>query len=520
MTYLVAGRCTGGDMRVLWTEIALATLWLAGCDLDRKPEQANSPVAPPVALTRDIPSTQYHLADEACQKDEATPVTGPLVSADIFTIAYNAERLQSYVIMTPENTEILGIRSDALLHSSAVGKLLYGARYERICREIPPHGQALLQSCLDGNKQVPWRIKDAGYPLRICHDPADYPRESYEAVALTSLYHVEKAFHAITIAFGRQLPPITVEILPHYVSFYPGASGDPAKWSATYFSHNLAYFPGRNLLVVFPEADKGNALFDKNGHLWESPFAIGHEIGHHLEHEILTLSASSFVDNDEHSPLAGLMRDRLGLLAEGGVSGLPHLVDALLEGFADLVGYYVTNHDENGIKGLVGFGINRNPQDPWFHYDNQPTAKQLDTALLSRVTDMSLDISQRISDNYKVGSVMAYAMQSLISIITTDGYRPFLSAGSRFEGSPDSLRLALAIAWFTEIYRQDSTGLAVDVPLAAWSKGVERMLPKQVNAAAMPAESLARLHSELCRKMREIAPVVPPPFGDENGISC
>ena len=509
-------------MRTFVFIMGWTTFWLFGCGQDRKPVPAEMPVAPTVALTRAPPSNLNYMADSACQKgvESSSPVA--LAAAGIYALTYNASDAKSYVVKTSRELAGLGVRIDPALHSIAVDKVLYGSRYERMCGQAAPRGQALMQNCTSGDRVVGWRKRDAGYPLKICKDPADYPRESYEAIALSSLYHVEEAFHAINAALGHPLSQITLEILPHYISFYPEQSGESAAWTATYFTHNLAYFPGRNLLVVFPETAAGAAFYDTYGHLWESPFAIGHEMGHHLERELLTLPPNGFVDGDRSGPVRALMNRRLGLVdAPGGAGGSAHLTDALLEGFADLVGYYVTKHDANGIKGLVGFGINRNPEDPSFHYDGQEVAKKLDADLLARLTGAASDPLQRVTDTYKVGSVMAYAMQSLIGIMIEDSYRPFLVTGNTFSNAKDTLSLALAIGWFSEVYnRQDGRAQAADISLSAWTLGVENMVGKQFHLDAMPPFLASRLRGVLCRQMQAIVPTAALPFSIENKTSC
>src|SRR5262249_55571374 len=127
----------------------------------------------------------------------------------------------------------------------------------------------------------------SGGTLRICADGRTYDRLSYEGVALTSLFYLQRArdtYQRLAVAGGAPAPqPIALRVLPAFKDTYDNyndANGD--NQLVTYITHNLAYFPVGQMIAVFPETATVSAK--ESGFFWESEFVLSHEYGHHLDY--------------------------------------------------------------------------------------------------------------------------------------------------------------------------------------------------------------------------------------------
>lgn len=133
-------------------------------------------------------------------------------------------------------------------------------------------------------------------PLKICHAQALYPKDSVEHVALTSLAHLEKAYLfylAHKPAMVAALPRAQLYILPQFITKHKHAlTNQPISESTTY--DNLSYiekFYDTPTFIIHPPTptiDPPNSLISSSSssppkpYLWEYPWALAHELGHHI----------------------------------------------------------------------------------------------------------------------------------------------------------------------------------------------------------------------------------------------
>ena len=146
------------------------------------------------------------------------------------------------------------------------------------------------EGCVDpvSGRATGWSVTNgAGGQLRACKDNYPYDRESYEGVALTSLFHLQTARKAYIEATGRNdLPRFTLETLPIVRDEIKGYQKSPseAKYDATFYhTHNAAYAKSGkdDYIFIFPETKELG--YQPRGYLWESAFVLAHEFGHLVE---------------------------------------------------------------------------------------------------------------------------------------------------------------------------------------------------------------------------------------------
>lgn len=263
-------------------------------------------------------------------------------------------------------------------------------------------------------------------PLKVCNPKGDYQRNSYEGVALTGLYFIEKAYNYFyKITGGDALPKVNFFVLPEirvFTTYESGPlSGEQEEMS---FENNLTYidnYYSRPSIMVHPNTQ--SPVDDLSGNnLWETEWGMAHEFGHHV---LTTLSgyskgdfSASIVDSvfiDSHSDVNLLLATEAPTMSGLRRVGAKDAWGAFNEAFADLYGFYSAGKKPKLMEGLKCFGASRDV-----------LSEDFTNGELKRITDYNYDTfysTSRVQGQgcsganfqsiHSVGAVIAHGLHKL-----------------------------------------------------------------------------------------------------------
>ena len=224
------------------------------------------------------------------------------------------------------------------LQTPLIAQTFYGNVFQRRCY----HYNKKTGNCFDRDLQpVKWQhFKNSGGQLRICAQNEQYPRDSFEYVALRSAYHLQDAHRFYQESVGKSVPTMSLQILPFFRTFYQ------SEQISTYAlrHNNIVYFPHSKTMAVLPEGEnfQGKSL-------WDSPYVMAHEFAHHAQYYVLlqhNIGSVAFTKTQKKNKQSA---------------------EAFLEGWADLFAYYATGENPHLISTYPCFGFNRDISNHLFH---------------------------------------------------------------------------------------------------------------------------------------------------------
>ncbi len=485
---------------------ALLMSLLPACG-QRTTEVRDSGILPLIESAR-VPAV-YELADGACQTDTANyGLTGTTI------FAWDNQAV---------DTVPVPLNGGDPLQSAAISETTWNDRFERVCDYNRPSG---AQCADDAGNERGWDQTSSSGKLRVCKDGHAYGRTTYEGVALTSSYFINAAYdkYRALAEPGAPVTPIRLSVLPTFIDYFDHfPQGNRLYRARTFITHNLAYFPGSTMIVVFPE-EKARAATSP-GFLWESGFVLAHEYGHHIDamrHAVqframgLTWNPRTHSFDDEAALTGGNGRDTERAQLQG----------ALAEGFADLLAYYVDGGSGRSLVGLPDLGYNRNVGTTTFSNGDEKilTPDRLKDLLHSRAgssagTPLQNELSY--ADIHTVGAVLAHTVDQFLA-------RLALTDTAITPGSPADInrRYQLALAWMDVV-------VAAQVRLPDGASGAELLSPlteafeavTQAQLTAFPLTATpdagdAQLRLAICTDVLARLPALPRPPFPTNGTAC
>lgn len=518
------------DDLVITYRLLVVALVLTACGHEDPPPPKKRPILQ-IQAVRDAPQ-EYTVADPACQSasDEYT-----LVST--WVAAWQGESV------IQKNVPLRDTFTKRSLVNTAVARTTFGGTEERLCTgSLGPS-----QPCLDKNFQEPaWDSITPGKELRICKADPQFGRQTYEGVALTSAYYIQKArdrYLGITRS-TETTSPITLSVLPQLTDYYitQNLEGQNVHIKR-YLTHNLAYFPDAETIVVFPESKKRAET--AQGFFWESGFVLAHEYGHHIDFErhgaayraaglsyhplmhVLmesptspnesaagvpeeTASTRLVTADSADEPFRGNQlssSSRQSLIYE---SRRSLLGSALAEAFADLLAYYTEGASSESVIGLPDIGVSRNVASRYFG-DGQPkilTDEHLKIFFReTKETDPLASVS-RFTDVHTVGATLAFAADRMFTRLLKD-----YSAFSPEDGGQIERRYRLTLEWMDSV-AATLVRLGPDADrqkvVAAVSEGFESAIKRYL--ASFPLDdtrspqSTLEMERDLCLTFEAILP--------------
>jgi len=284
----------------------------------------------------------YYVDDLACQSETGVSDIG---STPVNLYKGGAASLVPYAFAQASATDAL--------KAPGFSGTYFGFYQSTACAEAQDAG-----SCT-GEAQV---VHDKE-PLRICRSGGSYPRTSVEGVALASLANLETAyaFYETLPGHATSLAAASLLILPTVDTVYAGGTKRYVK------TDNLEYAPsfgGAPAFVIYPKGQTAAAHgLWKNLNLWELPWGLAHEFGHHVFRTHTHIASLSDTTEGLGSPAP--IRPFEGAdapdLEDAGtrVTGSATVWSAVNEGYADLYAYYTEGSEAGQLTGVDCFATNR-----------------------------------------------------------------------------------------------------------------------------------------------------------------
>ena len=231
-------------------------------------------------------------------------------------------------------------------------------------------------SC-DNDKKV---SNDDIKALKICRSDATYVRDSLESVTLTSQYFTEAAYGFYNSILSKKSGLVQSIIIPQPRIKKEITKSDGTK-SVQYDADNAAFTDTESdslgkigLFLVYPTTVNS---FSKSGlNLWEVPFVMSHEFGHHVFHHYLgDASKKVGLNTNENFSLEGIFRSsnsrRTGTMSLTATSEAQFAIDGINETFADLFAYFAGNGVKDQVKGIDCLADSRDPASPVYADGNR-----------------------------------------------------------------------------------------------------------------------------------------------------
>ena len=473
----------------------VALIAAAGCSKSDG-GSGDQPVDFPVRVF-EAPAT-YSVSDINCQKetDKIDLTTGTIP-------AWQADQVQMV------NVNLTDTFSSLSLRNSIVKDTVFGVEYERRCDDAKEDGK----KCLDRfDRDIDYTAVDGkGWYLRLCENAPQYPRKSVETVALTSAHYLDlahKTYLQLKEPTATVPPQLLLNVLPVFTDIYDNYfENGQQKIRKEYLVDNLAYYGGKNMIIVFPASKQSDQALP--GFFWESQFVLGHEYGHHVERQ-----RTGFLKEKlgvRWNPIEHSWEDQ-SLLAftETGSSEFTQVLGAISEGFADLLAFYAEGGTSYSLTGIPTLGQNRDIRISTFRNSTEKTLTPERLSLLTRRTTAPRgDPDKQFENIHTGGAVLAYAADQIFK--TTS-----LARLGVVEGSKEDMefRYKLLLKWI------DETGEGLSL---VKSDPAETHLEKISNAFAIvvdnsvasftlrPDTTEKKLQSEVCSVLTEVLPALAKP---------
>ena len=378
--------------------------------------------------------------DASCQSQ--TSGTNAVVEANLFE--WHQGQIQE--ILSP----MTAVTSAPVLGSRHITKTTYGLRERANCELI---GSQI--TCPDD-----FQVLEQAKPLKICRDRANFPRTSYETVALAGLHTLNTAyeFHNALPSHMVNLPSTELVVLPRVErSFSVRNANGSNETRISLITDNLAYSPAYQsgpAFLIYPKSQKAedNGLW-KNLFLWEVPWAMSHEFGHHVLRSYalggnnnLALSGDNLFEATPPlfdwsrigfrasgsgalpSPLMS-MANGFGIIFTNPAQPAARSVGpalywgAINEGFADLYARYTRNSEDGQLKGVDCFAGSRDVELPAFGdgtakvYDERVQGIFLSTQNLDGSESCSAPDFQGI---HSIGAIAAHGIDAVFESTAAD----------------------------------------------------------------------------------------------------
>ena len=464
-----------------------------GCSKsDRSNEQ---PIVLPVRVF-EAPAT-YEIFDANCQKqtDKIDLTSGTLP-------AWQSDQVQMISVDLSNTVTSLSLRN------SIVKDTVFGVEYERRCDDAKEDGQ----ECLDELGRDDYAaVKGKGWYLRICENGYEYPRKSVETVALTSAHYLDlahKTYLQLKEPSAAVPPQLLLNVLPLFTDIFDNYyENGEKKLRKKYVVNNLAYYGGKNMIIVFPASKQTDEAFP--GFFWESQFVLGHEYGHHVERQRTGLLKAKL--GIDWNPITHTWEDlSLAKFTDTGTSEFTQVLGAISEGFADLLAFYAEGGTSLSLTGIPTLGKNRDIRTPTFENNTQKTLTQDRLNLLTgRKTAGKRDPDRHFENIHSGGAVFAYAADRIFKSVS-------LARIDIVEGSKEDMafRYKLLLLWIDET--GEGLSLVKSDPAESHLEKISGAFAKVVDDSVggftlRPDTTEKQLQSEVCNVLTEVLPALAKP---------
>lgn len=306
----------------------LAGLLLQSCGPVQGQRREN--VAPDTYADRTF-ANDYFLQDEKCQK---SPRKSSISSSPIYV--WQGDKTRSI------ETQFDNVYNSDSLSSNLIANTWFRYHQRKNCTR-DENGEV----CDSNLEIVHNRTK-----LRVCGNNDGYKRNSIEAVALTGIANLDQSYSFYSsLGNSKDMQKANLLVLPKIEKKITNNDGrdDESEFTAD----NLTYtssFEGAPLFVIYPKSVASvKRGFWKNLNLWEIPWAVAHEFGHHV-----------FWTHSRYASTSNLMKSHEPFVHGFSLSGgMTKIQRAVGEGFADLYAYYTLGGRQGYTDGIECFENDR-----------------------------------------------------------------------------------------------------------------------------------------------------------------
>jgi hypothetical protein len=405
----------------LWTALALPGLVACGGGTPVERETTPSPDVSQYP-SDELFADDYFVQDLTCQVDESGGKDGVATLGSLSVYQWQGSAT------APIPYAFSGSSKDTLTAGPIAGSD-YDYRQTARC-DSPSEG-----SGCGGDSTTVQRLPRS---LRICGAGAGYARTSVEGIALASLASLSTAdaFYRRIPERNESLKPASLLVLPIVERTYT----DGSRRQVT--TDNLAYAPsfaGQPTFVVFPKGRRAESLgLWKGVNLWEVPWGLAHEYGHHVfrSHTAVSRIANATGAADEGDGMTltpiiadlpapdeedGVERDAAGFaLAERTVSS-EDVWSSVNEGFADLFAFFALGGDADVTKGVDCFDVNRDVMARAFA-SGEPKSLSAEVLAQFYAPDTARPTSCKVpnfQDVHAIGAIIAHGASRLVRDVAT-----------------------------------------------------------------------------------------------------
>lgn len=476
-------------------------------------------------------SDSMRFDDAACQSQPTG--TNAILEAGIYEW-HQGQIRESVVPLT-------AVTSAPVLASRHITKTTYGLRERANCE-------------LSGSQVVcpsEFNVIEQPKPLKICRDHAMFPRTSHETVALSGLYTLNRAyeFHNAIPSRLNNLPATELVVLPRVErAFNVNNANGSSETRVSLVTDNLAYAPAYRsgpAFMIYPKSQKAaDSGLWKDLFLWEVPWAMSHEFGHHILRTYALGGSSNLSlgpDVDDKLVAAPPMFDwsrvgyRAGILPAGGIDmALPFRIilgnpfqqggrsvgpslywGAVNEGFADLYARYTRNNEDGQLRGVDCFASSRDVESAKFGdgsakvYDERVKSIFLSTRDMDGSASCSAPDFQGI---HSIGAILAHGIDAVFESVTADvaTRRAFNSVEEKSVFKGDML-----LRWARRMGNQIRSNY--QVTLGSFVRDAFVVAAESRASAGFPAGELGRGQ---CVAMQAVLPALTPEIIGNGGLRC
>ena len=275
--------------------------------------------------------------------------------------------------------------------------------------------------------------------LKVCKAGQSYPQNSIEAAGISSLAHITAAYGYYKNLAGADgdMAQANIFVIPLIEKVLTNPKS--GRSLSVFESDNLAYlhdYIGAPAFLIFPKGATSQKLgVWKNLNLWEAPWTLAHEFGHHVLKTHTNVSGFSSLRQrsfDGFSGLDGLIKlpsenndVQVERTAAGDrIVGRDLIWDGMNEGFADLFAFYVRGAQPGQSSGIDCFAKNRDIESPVFVNGaaKSLTASNMTTFVsTSKIDTNNSDCSYPdMQDIHIIGAIMAHGVNDILSRRTGD----------------------------------------------------------------------------------------------------
>ena len=208
-------------------------------------------------------------------------------------------------------------------------------------------------------------------PFAMCRGNGTYGRDSLESLTLTAQYYTEDAYRFYDSIQGRLSGIAKAILIPQplvnrHVTKADGTTRDSIDVNNASFASipATATQPKLGVFFIFPTSLKAFAKSPLN--LWEVPFVMRHEFGHHVLNHYVKKNESLSIAND--MSLESIMPepsrkhpDQYTLSLTSATAAPQFALDGINETFADLFAYFAGNGAKGQLAGVRCLDVIRDP---------------------------------------------------------------------------------------------------------------------------------------------------------------